>query len=159
MREGRVRKVAVGVVIGLAVACILIPLAALGINNLGDDRSSYSPIDLATQTQFASEYGQARDTGAEWSKNAQEVALRFVTAGRTECLNPPLESVRTDGDEAVVVIHDNCSFDDSILATKYRLELAQSGEFWEVKWAGWKQKCRRDGSLVFLKSWTAELCP
>jgi|GEM_PF-3928438 len=159
MKEGRIRKIRIVLILGLALACIMIPFAFLLVSSLDDDRSSYRSIDLATQTQFATDYEQARNQGAEWSKSAQEVALRFVTAGRTECLNPPLESVRAQGGEAVIVIHDNCSFDDSILATKYRLELAQSGEFWEVKWAGWKQRCRRDAPLGFLRGWHTELCP
>ena len=156
MQTNAVSKIAVGFLYGMIISCLLIPVVVLTIEELDNSRTSYQAFEV----EFTAEYRRARDQGAAWTRNPEEIAIKYVTSDSIDQgLPPDTEHATVRGGEAVVILHDEFLGDDSVAARKYKVELARAGEFWEVEWAGWKHRCLRDGPLSFLKGWHTELCP
>ncbi len=127
-----------------------------------DDRSTYAQANRVASPEFAEAYRLAHQQGDPWIKDAREVALRFITVGMGDCQITAVDPLYNRTDEAAYAIEERC-FDDSIEATRYRVELARAAGDWQVGWVGSKQKCRRvefiAGLLGGYLGWTTKLCP
>ncbi len=149
-------------VVGLLVVACLGVSIFIAVSIFNDDRSTYAQTNRVATPEYTAVYEAARQQGAMWVNDASQVALRFLTVGMGDCRITSLNTLYSRPDEAAYVIEERC-FDDSIEATRYRVELTRAAGDWQVQWVGSKQKCRRvdfiAGLLGGYLGWTTKPCP
>jgi hypothetical protein len=146
-------------VAALVVMCLGAGILVLIATN-NDDRASFEASSQAARTAFMEGYRRAEEQGEAWTKEPHDIALRFSCG--EECGGESVTVNQIDPDRSVVIVEDHTVFDDSIKATKTRIELMRSGNGWKVEWAGWKQQCRRDDWTAVFQGrfgWHTQLCP
>jgi hypothetical protein len=143
----------------LVVMCLGAGILVLIATN-NDDRASFEASSQAALTAFMEEYRLAEEQGEAWTKEPHDIALRFSCG--EECGGESVTINMPGPDRAVLIVEDHTVFDDSIKATKTRIDLVRSGDHWLVEWAGWKQQCRRDDWTAVFQGrfgWHTQLCP
>ncbi|MGA7731632.1 MAG: hypothetical protein WCD37_10230 [Chloroflexia bacterium] len=159
MRRRRYSTFLAVFVAALVVTCLGAGILVLIASN-NDDRATFEARDQAALTAFMEEYRLAEEQGEAWTKEPRDIALRFSC--REECGGERVTVNLPEPDRVVLIVEDHTVFDDSIKATKTRIELARGGNGWKVEWAGWKQQCRRDDWTAVFQGrfgWHTQLCP
>ena len=149
----------------ILVSCVLLlclPLLVIVGGALEDERSAYAAIDLTTRKGFLTAYAWARDHHAPWIADAREVALQFVAYEYEErALPDTIVIVPTEPGKARLIMTRE-AHDDSIGQIRYRVDLIQRAQGWEIEWAGFQQTCARGGLWLLLDGrwgWHTKPCP
>jgi hypothetical protein len=155
----RSTKIVVALLALLIITCAAIAIYVYILTNK-DDRLSFKADDPTSHTDFMDQYVRAREENEEWIRDPRDVASRYACGG--ECESTNFAITLPTSDRAVVIIEDHSVEDDSISATKQRIDLVRRGDVWEIEWAGWKQQCRRDDWTAIFQGrfgWHTQLCP
>lgn len=158
------RRASIFALLALGLGCVALSLVAYFALPTSDDRSTFQPLTADTLSIFDETYKSAAAEGAQWVSDPNEIAAR-LTCMSEECGQRIVSRTSPPSGLTTVIVEYPNAMDDSIKATRYRVDLAPQGGSgsWRIDWAGWKQQCRRVGGLEAILSgyygWHTKLCP
>jgi hypothetical protein len=82
---------------------------------------------------------EARRQGAAWARDARAVALAYVGTTR-ECTTQEVRERSVAVDRVVFTITRKCPY-RAAPVKQFRLDLVRQAGFWEIEWAGLREKC------------------
>jgi hypothetical protein len=128
------------------------------INHELNDRESYMEADLKADhwADFMDEYEQAVGIGSDWVKNPWGLVFKFLGyPNYKETGNPVyLYVYYPQSNKAIAILNDR-QFSDTMSAIEWRIDMDYDGEYWQIDWAGMRQRCSR----TIDSAWTKGPCP